>query len=276
MPISKSALVLGAVFLFSFSSSAFAGSRSTELAGAVQGSAAHLTAERPQEAIRELEAFADSGMLHADLSFNRGLAYLRRAGSAAGQAGDYGQAAAGFAETLLERPDDAEAARGLEEAQLAVSRKKAQGAGGGAAVTEPLGLFEKALDSVSKTLLLCLAIVGSLLSCVGVILRRAERESRRTAGVITLGVGLLLLIPSFGFAELRDHLFASAEVAVVIAPQAPIFDAAGKRLAQVPALEESTVVHIGSAQRGMVPLVGLGTKKWIRLGQLRVLRVTAH
>ena len=265
----------GIVMLLGLSSPAWAGRPgSAELAAAVQSSAEQLREERPQEAIRELEAFADSGMLHPELSFNRGLAYMKRAGSAAGQSGDYGQAAAGFAETLLQRPDDAEAARALEEAQLAVSRKRARG--DGAAVTEPLGLLEKALDSLNATLLLCLAIAGCLMSVIGIILQRAKRESRRTAGVITLGVGLLFLVPSSALAQLRDHLFDHAEVAVVIAAQAPVFDEAGKRLSQVPALQESTVVHIGSAQRGMVPLVGWGSKKWIRLGQLRVLRSAAH
>ena len=265
----------GLVMLLWTSSFAWAGGpESAELAAAVHSSAEQLRDERPQEAIRELEAFADSGMLHPELSFNRGLAYMRRAGSAAGQSGDYGQAAAGFAETLLQRPDDAEAVRALEEAQLAVSRKRAQG--DGAAVTEPLGLFEKALDSLNVTLLLSLAIAGCLLSVVGIVLQRAKRESRRTAGVITLGIGLLILVPSVALAQFRDHLFDDAEVAVVIAAQAPVFDESGKRMPQVAALQESTVVHIGSAQRGMVPLVGWGSKKWIRLGQLRVLRTAAH
>lgn len=256
---------------------AFAGETDTgndALLRACQSSAEHLENERPQEAIRELEAFADSGMLHPELSFNRGLGYMSRAASSAGQPGDYGQAAAGFAETLLDRPDDAEALRGLEEAQLAVSRKRAQGAG--AAVTEPLGLFEKALDSVSPLLFLGLAILGSLLTCTGIVLRRSDREVRRTAGTITWGIGVLLLVPGFGLAKLQNSLFQNSEVAVVISAQAPLYDDAGKRILDAPALQESTVVHIGPAMQGLAPLVGLGSQKWIRTGQLRVLRTNAQ
>src|SRR5690349_20733516 len=75
-------------------------------------SAEQLEGGQVEAVITNLERAADEGQHHPDLSFNRGLAYLRRSGTASERPGDLGQAAAAFAETLAQRPADAEAQRG--------------------------------------------------------------------------------------------------------------------------------------------------------------------
>ena len=77
----------------------------------LQRVAQELENDQPSVAIRALERLADEGVAHPDVSFTRGLAYLRRGQSADRVAGDLGQAAAGFREALVLRPGDAEAAR---------------------------------------------------------------------------------------------------------------------------------------------------------------------
>lgn len=220
-----------------------------------------------QEAIRRLEAAADDGIEHPDLSFNRGLAYMSRAGSAAARPGDWGQAAAAFSEALELRPGDVQAERALEESQLAVSRKRAQARAAG--VTEPLGLVEKAIYGLHPSLLFILAAIGSLLACVGVVLRLSQKEMRRTAGVISWGLSALLLLPAVALAQARIVLFQGSHVAVVVAEQAHLLDETGRRLKPAESLAESTRVHVGPARHGLVPLVSFGEAKWIRLAQVR-------
>lgn len=233
----------------------------------VAQSAQLLRDSKAQEAIRQLEAAADDGVKQADLSFNRGLAYMSRAGSAAARPGDLGQAAAAFSETLELRPDDHQAERALEEVQLSVSRKRARARAAG--VSEPLGLLEKAIYGLNPILLFVIAAFASLLGCVGVLLRLSRKEMQRTAGVISWGLSALLLVPSVALALTRNALFADSSVAVVVAEQAPLLDETGRRLKPAQSLAETTRVYIGPARHGLVPLVSLGETKWIRLGQLR-------
>lgn len=65
------------------------------------------------DAVRGYEALADEGVVHAALSFNRGLAYAGKLSLAQRDAGDFGQAVAAFteAERLAQTPDTVAAAR---------------------------------------------------------------------------------------------------------------------------------------------------------------------
>ena len=79
------------------------------------------------EAIAELESLADRGFVHADASFNRGLAYVGRARSLQAEPGDLGRAAAALSETLALRPDDEEAEQALFAVRSEIGRRLSRG-----------------------------------------------------------------------------------------------------------------------------------------------------
>jgi hypothetical protein len=188
-------------------------------------SAEDLDQGRPSEAIRTLEAVADRGATHPDLSFNRGLGYLRRAKTPAAQPGDLGQAAAAFAEVLGFRPSDAEAERGLAEAQLLVAKKKSQA--DTSSENHSLGLLERVLLHIPPLILLILGALGSAALTAALILRRSTRETRKVAGSIFALVGSLLVVPSTGLFFARSALFDHARGGVVVADSAQLIDAGG-------------------------------------------------
>lgn len=246
--------------------------REAAMRAVVETTAESLVAGRIDEALSLLEEAADRGLVHPDLSFNRGLAYTRRAESPLARPGDFGQAAAGFAEAASLRADDAEAERGLEEAQLAVARRDAQAASddGAASVGAPLGLLERALLWMSPDILFGLAAFGSAVATVGLLLRRVASEGLRVAASVAWPVGLLLCVPMVGLFAAREVLFAEARAAVVVVREAAWVDAAGRRRPGEDALSETTVVYVTPAQRGLVRHVELGEGRHLRADQLRV------
>lgn len=237
----------------------------------VERTAESIEAGRIEEALSLLEGAADRGLLHPDLSFNRGLAYTRRAESPLARPGDLGQAAAGFAEARSLRPADAEAERGLEEAQLAVARRDAKGASadGSASMGAPLGLLERALLWMSPAILFGLSAFGSALATGGLIFRRAGREGLRVAAGVAWPIGLLVCVPTVGLSAAREALFSPARAAVVVVREAPWVDATGRRLPGERALAESTLVYVGPPERGMVSHVDGLEGRYLRADQLR-------
>lgn len=234
-------------------------------------SAEQLEGGQVEAVITNLERAADEGQHHPDLSFNRGLAYLRRSGTASERPGDLGQAAAAFAETLAQRPADAEAQRGLEESQLQVARRNSRVKNqDGAQVAATLGLLERALLSLSPLVLFYLSAAASGIVSLGVVLRLARTETRRLVGTIALSVGALLLIPGTLAYFAREGLFHGAQVAVVISAQAQVVDESGRRIPGRPPLAESTLVYVKGPERGLLRLVSFGGREYLSLGQVRV------
>jgi hypothetical protein len=232
-------------------------------------SAEDLKLGRPSEAIRTLEAVADRGVYHPDLSYNRALGYLDRAKTPASQPGDLGQAAAGFAEVLEFRPDDAEAERGLLQAQLLVA--KDQSRADTSSESHSLGLVERVLLRTRPLALLVIAGIGAVCACAGLLLRLAARENTRSAGAIFALVGVSLLLPAAGLHFSRHALFSGARVAVVVAKKAQIVDAGGGRLKGRLPLRETTLVYVGPSTSSIAPLVNLGERGYVSSAELRFL-----
>jgi hypothetical protein len=59
---------------------------------------AAIKADAPSEALAALEQIADRGVLHPEVSYDRAIAYIKRAHSQRAQAGDLGRAAAALEE----------------------------------------------------------------------------------------------------------------------------------------------------------------------------------
>lgn len=238
-----------------------------DLSQAVSQSAQDLQEGRTSEAIARLEQLADQGQRHPDLAFNRGLAYLTRATGSTPRSGDFGQAAAGFAETLQQRPEDAPAERALEDTQLLAARKRT---GEENTLAEPLGLAERVLLALDPMALFVAGALGSLSLTAGVLLWGSRRHNIQTISWLASGIGLLLLCLSCGIELLRRTLSEDHQVAVVIVSRAPLVDESGRPLVGVPPLLETAVVHVKSPMHGLAPLVSLGSAKWIRTSQLRM------
>lgn len=235
----------------------------------LQSTSKHLNEERYGEAIRETEAAADRGVVDADLSFNRGLAYLRRAQTSGAESGDLAQAAAGFAEALALRPGDGEAERGLEQARLQIAQDRSQ------TDTTPdssnLGLLERVLETLPPLVLFVISVLGSLTLSIGLWLLSSPRDSLKMSGGIVSVVGTLFLVPSLFFAGLRHIVFHESQVAVVVAQGAEVVDASGRRIPGRLSYRKGTLLYLGPTEGGLVPLVNFGEQGFVPMERVRFL-----
>lgn len=202
-------------------------------------------------AILELEALADRGEVHPELSFDRGLAYWMRARSPAALPGDLGRAAAGFEEAALLRPGDAEA-RELAEFVRAEVRARRQRSDKDDPIVR--ATLDRALLGLASPLAWSLlAFSASVLLALGLLLRRAGEQRWRVGGSVALSVGtvsLLALTPlAMGSTWLEQHRRA----AVVVAPEVALRGEDGA-LVEAPVLPEGTLVELGDQHGELVEL----------------------
>lgn len=229
---------------------------------------AQLDLGKLDQAISLLEGAADSGEVHPDAAFSRGVAYLRRALSERARPGDHGQATAGFRETLLLRPGDKEAELALEQTRLAVAKKSASR---GEQVQDTLGLGERALLWLSPWVLFWLSVAASTLTVIGLVLMR--RQTTKTAGSLLAGicgVALCISAPLAWFAEVTAE---SLDLGIVIAERAPLLDEAGRAKKGLAPLHEATEVRVLESRGPLLRLsFGEGTS-FVRADQVRRLRL---
>ncbi|HXK19966.1 MAG TPA: hypothetical protein VNG33_19280, partial [Polyangiaceae bacterium] len=121
------------------------------------------------EAIDRLELLADQGVVNADASLLRAAAYLARADSSGSQPGDLGRAAAALSETLLLRPDDAQADRALDAVQTEIARRKSKQQE--SVVVRPR-LSRAMAGLLPEQAWALLAALSSLAIAAGIVLRR--------------------------------------------------------------------------------------------------------
>lgn len=221
------------------------------------------------EAIDQLEAYADQGALHPDASYNRGLAYLTRVRAGAERPGDLGRAAAAFEEALLLRTGDQDAEHALELVQAEVARRNARR--GKDLVTERPTMDRLLVGLASEQSWAIAAMVSSLLLAAGLVLRaNRRRRGLLIAGTVmtpTAAVALCALVPLFLGAR---HIRLTTRPAVLVAPEIFLMDETGSALGGAP-LAEATRVEVGE-RRGRLVQVRSGTREgWIPLGTLRLL-----
>jgi len=250
-----------------FSSLAQAAPTAPVRARATEASAA-LIAGEPERAIDALERLADEGAVHPDVSFNRGLAYLRRAESPLAKSGDLGQAAAGFAESLALSPHDTEAGWGLEEARLRVARRNAHAQGQAVIDTEPLG--ERLLALVSTRWAFAVAALGSLILTFGLLVGGSQKSTLRLSASVSVLVGLLLLLPAAALAWAQHAQVLHGTPAIVVAERASLLDSAGRPLGKATALPEGQSVQVREFQGRLARIVTTGDDVWVLGSALRI------
>ncbi len=233
------------------------------------------------EAIDRLELWSDQGVVHPDLSFDRGVAYLGRAESSASRPADLGQAAAAFEEALHLDPSDEEAKVVLERIREAISERRVKE---GAGVVARPRLLRALLELIGENVWAGLGGIGSLLLTLGLGARVLLRSHQvRLASGIAAVVGLLLMSLGGGMAWAGAYLRAHFSPAVVIVAEARLHDAAGRPFsgARGPSaldeagdrVPEGSLVHVAES-RGSLVLVEWGdTEAWLNARELRRLAV---
>lgn len=221
---------------------------------------------RDDEAIAGLEALADRGVMHPDASFDRGIAYARRARGRTAAPGDLGRAAAGFEEALRLRPGDVDAAAALEVVRGEVARRRARRGKDEVSVGDPPDRLVTGLASERTWALL--AIVSSLVLAAGLVLRRRGGGPWHVAGslAVPLGaLGLCVFTPATWWAGVLTH---ERGIGVVIAPEVTLSNDEGQRT-DAPVVPEAARVEVGRVADGRVRVRWGSYEGWAPLGSVR-------
>ena len=213
-----------------------------------------LNTGRTEEAIARYETMADRDVHNAAASFNRGLAYAKRASSANGKPGDLGQAACAFAEARALTSDSA-LRKKIEMAEASTQRelgRKLAAHGGGSTLMEPPAPFARQLVELLPELAWALvAGCGSLLCLVAFALYVAKRGGGARHAVATVGV----LITGIGAsaANRAQHYRSTEKDACIVSENATLFREASFASRGEPLREGAHVkIASGSAQDAFV------------------------
>lgn len=181
------------------------------------------------EAVQQLELLADRGVVHPDVSFDRAVAYARRARSPQARPGDLGRAAFALSETLTLRPEDAEAKALL--ARVDHELRRARSRRGSPSLLARPRLTRAVVDLLPENAWAIAAGLCSLAATVGILLRfGSSQPRRRLAGAVTAWLGAaLLLLTCLGLGYAVNER-KSTRQGVVVAEDARLLDVTGAPL----------------------------------------------
>ncbi len=222
---------------------------------------------RYEDAIAQLEAYADREPAHPDASFNRGLAYLMRVQNGAERPGDLGRAAAAFEESLAMR-DDPEVRQALALVHGEVARRRSR-RGEDAVLARPT-LDRVIVNLASERSWGIAAVVASCVLALGLVLRRRQ-GSLRLAGVLMIPasvVALLALVPLYLGAR---HLRTDTRVGVLVVREAHMTDDKGVALGGA-AIPEAAKLELGERRGKLVRARYGAVEGWLPADTIRLLR----
>jgi hypothetical protein len=223
------------------------------------------------DAIDRLELLADRGFSHPDASYDRAVAYVRRARSRAAKRGDLGRAAAALAETLSLRPDDPDASAALARVRHEIARRRARSGATEVDLRPSLGWAVVGLFEEDTWALL--AIIGSGVASLGLAARLAsKKDAVRLAGTIAASLGALTLLVTGALTAFARYERIHYRPAVVVVEEARLHDDNGATISGPGSMiPEGASVRVID-QRGTLAHVEWGTLDgWLSLGQLRML-----
>jgi hypothetical protein len=236
-----------------------------------QGAVTALEQGATDDAIDRFELLADRGFTHPDASYDRGIAYVRRAASHAGKRGDLGRASAALAEALTLRPDDEEARSALTRVRHEIAHRRARAGAAEVDLTPSLGWAVVGL--LEEDTWAVVALVGSVFASLGLAARIwSKRDRIRLGGVIAATLGGVTLVLAGMLAAFARYERIHYRPAVVVVDEARLADENG-----TPITGPGSVVPEGASvrvkdQRGPLAHVEWGTLDgWLSLGQLRQL-----
>ena len=228
-----------------------------------------IDAEAYDAAITDLESLADRGFVHPDVSFDRGLAYARRARTHDEQPGDLGGAAAAFEETVRLRPGDHEAEAALDAVRAEVTRRRSRLAKDDLIVRPSLDRLVVGLASEETWSFI--AIGASVVLAIALILRRKPSGPIHVAGSVAAPIAVLTLLAmlplALGARWLREHRRAG----VIVVPEATLLDDQGRGM-RGGAIPEATKVEVGDRRADTILVRWGSTEGHVPLASVRVLQ----
>ena len=215
------------------------------------------------------EALADRGVVHPDVSYNRGMAYLARVRAKQGQPGDLGRAAAGFEEALIMRSGDEGALRALDVVRAEVARTGPKTSRSDVNVSPSLDRIIVGLTS--ESIWAWCAVAGSLLLSIGLVLRRRKAGAAHLVGAMAVPMGLLGLLLFGSAAGWSRHLRQTTRPAVVVVGEARVLDEHGSALPREQPIPEAARVEV-LERRNELAKIRYGQREgWTHRASLREL-----
>lgn len=213
---------------------------SPEDVGVFNSATAALNKGANTEAIQQLELLADRGVLHPDVSFNRAVAYARRARSPQAKPGDLGRTSFALSEALALRPKDPEAKALLTRVEQELSRARSR-RGNPSLLARPR-LTRAVVDLLPENVWAIAAILCSFAATAGIILRFFSRQPRRKlAGSVTAWLGAAALALSSAGLGYAVHQRKATRQGIVVAADARLLDVTGAPLSPTQGAQDLTI-----------------------------------
>jgi hypothetical protein len=208
---------------------------------------------RPADAIADLEALGDRGLVDAAVSLDRGLAYAERIRAGGEQPGDLGRAAQGFEEArdlATDRSMAEDASRGLALVRAEVARRRAH-AGEPAALEQGTSLGRTIVHLVPENAWAIGTAALSVLGTLGLFVRwLVEARRARIGGTLAAcGAAPLVILTALAAAFARDDRLHLREGVIVAASARPSDEHGVVRPGASP-LPEAARVQIVESRQG--------------------------
>lgn len=218
-----------------------------------QKAVAALRGGHPAEAIADFESLADRGVVDANMSYDRGLAYAERVRVGGEQPGDLGNAAQGFEEARTLTRDSAlrdECARALAVIRAEVGHRRSR-AGHPADLEQTPRLREAIVGAISEDAWCVLALIASIAASGAFYVRWLTKARRRevaanVAIAISLPVLAAAVVAAITARELRMHRVE----AVVVSASARPSNASGIALPNAEPVPEGARVRVMAENAG--------------------------
>jgi hypothetical protein len=227
-----------------------------------------------EDALDDFELLADRGVRHPDISFNRAVAYVKRARSTRARPGDLGRAAAALSETLMLRPGDERAEEALSLVRSEIGRKHARARDPAFVVRSSIARSVVAL--LSETAWAWASVVGSLLLTSALIARALlARPAARLGAALTLGAGAATMLIGCGMMLGARYFRTHSEPAVVVVDEAPLLGRTGSPIASArkadSTLPEGALVYVLETAGSLRRVEWGEAEGWVLGSQVRVL-----
>jgi hypothetical protein len=234
---------------------------------------------RPADAIADLEALGDRGVVDPAVSLDRGLAYAERIRAGGEQPGDLGRSAQGFEEARDLSADRAiaeDASRGLALVRAEVARRRAH-AGEPAALEQGASLGRTIVHLVPENAWAIAAAALSVLAAIGLFVRRfSEARRARIGGTLATGTAApLLVLTALAAAFARDDRLHLRE-GVIVAASARPSDERGVVHPGASTLPEAARVQIMGTRAGWTRVRWGALDAWVPAQAVRPLATRAE
>ena len=230
---------------------------------------------RPVRLSRSSSSWQIEAFYIRTLSFNRAVAYIKRAHTSRAQPGDLGRAVAALEEAITLRPSDTQAEATLERVQSELSRERSRRGAQSLLARPSIGralvrLFPEnfwALACVTASGLCTLGLLAAFL---------ASSPRRRFVGKVVASIsgafGILSSATLFFAVQTRHEI----TIGVVTVSEARLRDAAGVPLPvsvarDTTSIPEGALVDISRTSEGYSEILWGETKAWVKASDLQVL-----